>query len=278
MTTAPRKRITQQELDELREALTPLVGVQLEVLKIPRDILAGFEPSQIGTIVGALVDACLPQLQEILPNDETLRAVGLTKHAGILGEREGYPDFQHVSGKRLELKGLYVDPKNVRMKKPPTPREPSARLTQKVTVKNVDPGSDALLVVAYQLQPNRDDPNLFSPTIIDLVVFSVIECIEARDERLLKKQQGRWFGDYETPTVLSKVGKRKRHAGLPLDTTTYGRKASEGKDYNEDTNFGKLARIPYPPLQSLLARYGVASSQRPAKQEPVDPSKLTATE
>lgn len=56
-----------------------------------------------------------------------------------MGEREGYPDYKHSSGKRLELKLLYVDNPSLKMKKPPTPREPSARLTQKVTVKNVDP-------------------------------------------------------------------------------------------------------------------------------------------
>lgn len=35
----------------------------------------------------------------------------------------------------------------------------------------------------------------------------------------------------------------------------YGRKESEGKDYNEDTNFGKLRRIPHEPLQRFLERH-----------------------
>jgi hypothetical protein len=44
--------------------------------------------------------------------------------------------------------------------------------------------------------------------------------------------------------------------GLPLDESNYGRKESEGKDYNEDTNFGKLKRIPYKPLQVFLKSVG----------------------
>jgi hypothetical protein len=57
----------------------------------------------------------------------------------------------------------------------------------------------------------------------------------------------------ETPTVLSKIGKSKVKLGTPLDYSTYGRKAGEGKDLNEDTNFGKLKRIPYEPLQEFVA-------------------------
>jgi hypothetical protein len=60
------------------------------------------------------------------------------------------------------------------------------------------------------------------------------------------------FGNYETPAVISKVGKVKQAKGLPLDTTVYGRKESEGRDFNEDTNFGKLKRIPFLPLQSFI--------------------------
>ena len=131
-------RITPAEIEQLRVALKPLFGQQFEILKIPRAILGVFEPSQIGTIVGALMDACIPSLSEILPDDKSLADVGLIKHEGILKDREGYPDYRHVSGKRLELKLLYVEPEGLDMKKPSTPREPSARLTQKVTVKNVD--------------------------------------------------------------------------------------------------------------------------------------------
>ena len=46
----------------------------------------------------------------------------LTKNEGILGDREGYPDYINTSGKRLELKLLFVDNPNIEMKKPPTPR------------------------------------------------------------------------------------------------------------------------------------------------------------
>ena len=65
--------------------------------------------------------------------------VALPNTKGPLGEREGYPDYRHETGRRLELKLLYRDPENVAMKTPPTPREASARLTQKVTLKNVNP-------------------------------------------------------------------------------------------------------------------------------------------
>ena len=234
-----------------------LVGYQPRILQIPRAALLAFEPSQIGSIVGALMDACIPQLDKILPPDEfeALGGHGLTKHDGILGAREGYPDYLHDSGVRAELKLLYVNPPaDLTMKSPPTPREPSARLTQKVTLKNIEPDRDVLLVLAYQLRPRSDAPDLVSPTITDVGVFPVIDCVLARDRRLVESG-GRWFGFYETPAVLSKVGKAKLASGEPLDASGYGRKESEGKDYNEDTNVGKLKRIPVPALQAFLKRH-----------------------
>jgi hypothetical protein len=252
--------ITPEEIDAFQQALRPLIGVQFELLKIPQGILAGFEPSQIGTIVGTLMDACIPQLAEILPDHALLAHLGLSKYGRILGDREGYPDFEHTSGKRAELKLLYVDPVGVTMKRPPTPREPSARLTQKVTVKNVQPVTDVLLVIAYQLQPHQADPLLYSPTIIDLGIFSMISCIQARDARLLAGG-GQWFGNYDTPAVLSKQGLRKRIRGELIDRSTYGRKEAEKKDLNEDTNFGKLSRIPYPPLRDFLRKHGYKMPQ-----------------
>jgi hypothetical protein len=233
------------------------MDLPVEVLRLPTGILMGFEPSQIGTMVGTLMDACIPQLSVLLPDNTSLGEVGLSKAEGILGDREGYPDYLHSSGKRLELKLAYVDPVDVELKKPPTRREPSARLTQKVTLKNVHAATDVLLVVAYQLRPLRDTPELFSPTIIDLGVFSMIECIRARDYRLTSRG-GKWFGDYETPAVLSRVGKEKKLARAPLNGAVYGRKESEGHDYNEDTNFGKLMRIPYEPLHRFLRQIGAS--------------------
>ncbi len=255
--TGQTPEITPEELEALRVALTPLINTQFDVLKLPRLILPGFEPGQIGSLAGLLMDACIPQLAEILPPDEAakVRQVGLNRHAGDLGDREVYPDYIHQSGKRLELKALYVDPEDVEMKKPPTPREPSARLTQKVTLNNVNPTTDVLLVIAHQLRPDKHDPDLFSITIIDLGLFSMIECVRSRDQRLLNGG-GMWFGNYLTPTVLSKTGKIKKKLGEALDTTTYGRKAEEGRDFNEDTNFGKLSRIPYPPLRAFLKLHG----------------------
>jgi len=248
--------ITEKELNELVEALRPLIGVQLDILRIPFEVLAGFEPSQIGTIVGTLMDASIPLLHLLTEHKELLANLGLAKHEGILKDREGYPDYLHKSGKRLELKLLYVDPVNVKMKKPSTPREPSARLTQKVTVKNVVPERDALLVIAYQLQPAKDNPVVYVATIIDIGIFSTIECIRARDKRL-EVCGGRWFGNYETPAILSKVGRAKIKNNIALDHSMYGRKESEGRDYNEDTNFGKLNRIPYSPLQKFLASHSI---------------------
>jgi len=244
-----------------------MYGVQFHILKIPKDILRAFEPSQIGTIIGTLMDACIPQLAQILPENGLLGKIGLTKHEGILGDREGYPDFKHVSGKRLELKLLYVDPIGVDMKKPPTLREASARITQKVTVKNVIPETDVLLVIAYQLQPNIDNQNLFSPTIIDIGLFSMIECVHARDNRLLSRD-GKWFGNYETPAVLSKIGRARIKRGQSLNKKRYGRKESEGHDFNEDTNFGKLKRIPLESLQNFLKKHGATYARKGTYPKP----------
>jgi hypothetical protein len=240
-------RITEKQLQQLKQQMLPLIGTRFTSLSLPVVALQAFEPSQIGTIVGALMDALIPHLPDMPQR-------GLLKHEGILGEREGYPDYKHTSGNRIELKLLYVDNPGLKMKKPPTPREPSARLTQKVTEKNVKPATDAMLLVAYRMEPRPDNPEAASPTIIDLEVFSMIELVKARDKRMTDGG-GRWFGNQETPTVLSKRGKQKLKKGVRLDTSSYGRKESEGKDFNEDTNFGKLKRIPHPKLQAFLAKF-----------------------
>lgn len=250
---AALERISEAELNELRAALRPLIGTQFTSLTLPTAALKAFEPSQIGTIVGSLMDALIPHLDDI-------PQVGLEKHEGILGEREGYPDYKHVTGYRLELKLLYTDNPKLETKKPPTPREPSARLTQKVTFKNVNPSKDALLVIAYQLRPQPNDETKVSPTIIDFGVFSMIELIEARDKRMTDAG-GRWFGNYETPTILSRIGRRKVAVEQALDITTYGRKESEGKDFNEDTNFGKLKRIPHTGLQAFLTKHRLTAEE-----------------
>ena len=240
--------------ERLLEALKPLVGVEIGHLRIPADVAENFEPSQIGTIVGTLTDAVLPSIA-------LEKKIGLNKGDGILGDREGYPDFEHVAGYRLELKGLFRDNPDVKLKKPPTIREPSARLTQKVTKKNVHPEKDALLILSYQLQPTKDRPELLSPVICDVAVFPVIECVNARDHRL-ESSGGVWFGEYETPAILSKVGKGKLALAKELDRSAFGRKESEGRDFNEDTNFGKLKRIPYKPLQEFLAKNGSSFSAK----------------
>jgi len=239
-------RIRSDELTHIYNELQPLVGAQFKNLSIPKPVIQAFEPSQIGTIVGTLMDALIPHLDDI-------PTVGLKKAEGILGEREGYPDYVHDDGYRLELKLIYVDNPALTMKRPPTKREPSARLTQKVTVKNVVPETDAMLLIAYQMQPQADDEMAVSPTIISISVLPMLELVEARDKRLTDGG-GIWFGDYETPAVLSKIGQGKLDRGISLDTSTYGRKESEGKDFNEDTNFGKLQRIPHSQLQDFIRK------------------------
>lgn len=246
----PKNTITDEKIGEIKQALSPLIGAQFNILSIPQEILIAFAPSQIGTIIGSLMDACIPQLSKITDND-VFNSVGLTKNEGILGEREGYPDYYHTSDMRLELKLIFVDNPNIVMKKPPTPREPSARLTQKVTFKNVNPTTDLLLVIAYALMQDKDRDGFYSPSIIDFDVFPVYDCILARDRRLYKSGGG-WFGNFETPTILSKAGKQKIQRGHEVDYSSYGRKESEKKDLNEDTNFGKLQRIPYKPLKDYI--------------------------
>jgi hypothetical protein len=247
-------------LDKLREALQPLCGVQVKYLQLPTDLALQIEPPQVGTIVGTLTDLLLPRIA-------LEQGIGLTKAAGILGDREGYPDFEHESGYRIELKGAFRDNPNVPMKKPPTPREPSARLTQKVTVKNVDADSDALLLLVYELEPVRNDPTLLSPTIVAVGLFPVIECIKARDHRMTSGG-GRWFGNYETPTILSKAGRKANANGIELNEAGYGRKESEGYHFNEDTNFGKMKRIPYRPLQEFLKQSGCQFAAKGSYPQP----------
>lgn len=237
-------------LERIVEALRPLCGIPVHFLRLPADMAMQIEPSQVGTIVGTLTDLMLPRIALDL-------GIGLTKAGGLLGEREGYPDFEHSAGYRIELKGVFTDNPSVKMKKPPTPREPSARLTQKVTVKNVIPDRDALLLLVYQLAPLPEDATLLSPTIKSIGVFPVIECIRARDHRM-SEAGGRWFGNYETPTILSRAGKVTLSRGEELNAERYGRKESEGWHFNEDTNFGKMKRIPYRPLQEFLRDNGCA--------------------
>ena len=153
------------------------------------------------------------------------------------------------------------------MKAPPTPREASARLTQKVTLKNVNPTTDVLMVLTYQLRPLTENSELYSPTISDIGLFPMIDCILARDERLVRSG-GKWFGNYETPCIPSKIGRAKMNCGETLDDSSYGRKESEGKDFNEDTNFGKLKRVPYKPLQLYLKKHGATYASKGSWPQP----------
>ncbi|MEO9163344.1 MAG: hypothetical protein ABI349_13265 [Casimicrobiaceae bacterium] len=80
--------VTDAEITTLTEHMSGLMDVQFSSLALPIVALEAFEPSQVGTIVGSLMDALIPHL----PNAD---AIGLRKAPGILGEREGYPDYTH---------------------------------------------------------------------------------------------------------------------------------------------------------------------------------------
>lgn len=236
--------ITPLELETLRQVFQPLVGLKINWLSIPNQALPGFEPSQIAVIVNTLLDAILPQIEHLATDEENakhLRGIGLSKAPGAIGQREGYPDYIHTSGKRVELKGLFVDNPALRMKRPPTAREPSARLKENVTMDVIRPANDALLLAAAQLK--QDESGDCSPYIIDIGVFSMVECVRARDARLAEAG-GIWVG--HLPKVIKKTSMSKMVAGLELTSA----------DFEKDTNFGKLKRIPYPPLQDFMRKHG----------------------
>lgn len=244
-----------EKLAELKTAFEPLIGLRLSWLQLPPASLPGFEPSQVAVIVNTLADAALPQI-ELLAQDpenaERLIAIGLKKAQGQIGDREGYPDYVHVSGCRVELKGLFVDNPALKLKRPPTRREPSARIKENVRVQDVDAGNDALLLVAIQLQ---EVEGLCTPVIVDVAVMSMIECVRARDDRLLVA--GRWHG--KIPQVVKKASLWKLGAKQPLGDS----------DFEKDTNFGKLKRIPYAPLSEFLKKHRVNPEQE--EEEPEEP-------
>ena len=97
-------RVRAAEIAALERRLATLVGVRLDLLRLPRAVLHAFEPSQIGTIVGTLMDACIPEMPALLRGRGPRDAGGIARHQGVVGEREGYPDYQHDSGKRLVLR------------------------------------------------------------------------------------------------------------------------------------------------------------------------------
>ena len=236
--------ITPRELETLRVRFQPLIGLCIDWFSIPSPALPGFEPSQMAVIVNTILDAALPQIEMLATNPENLerlKEIGLRKAPRLIGEREGYPDYMHTSGYRVELKGLFVDNAELGLKRPPTKREPSARLKDNVTVTVVDPAKDTLMVVA--VQPQIIEKAICRPVVVDVEVFSMIECIRARDQRLLAT--GRWLGG-TIPQVVKKTSRSKFLAGEVLTDA----------DYEKDTNFGKLKRIPYPPLQSFMRKHG----------------------
>lgn len=233
--------ISPQEIQSLRNIFKSLIGIKIDWLSIPDQALKGFEPSQVAVIVNTLLDGVLPQIQLIsnYQNQEKIKNLGLEKSPSQIGERESYPDYIHISGKRVELKCLFVDNKTLQLKRPPTPREPSARLKENITIDSIDAEKDVLLIAAIQLQ---EENGFCSPFIVDIEVFSMIDCIRARDQRLIETG-GKWIDN--VPKVISNNGRKKQRAGETL----------ADNDYEKDTNFGKLKRIPYPPLQDFLTKW-----------------------
>lgn len=239
--------ITKSDLDRLSKDFACLIGTKISWLSLPVESLHGFEPSQIAVIVNTLLDAAMPQIQLLAvdaDNAKKLNQLGITKAPGQIGERESYPDYVHVSGKRVELKGLFIDSPELDLKRPPTQREPSARLKENVTIDQINPDKDILLVAAVQI--HIIDGNCY-PVIVDIGLFPMVDVINARDRRLADAG-GKWFGG--TPKVVNNAGRRKLKGG-----STYADLTND--DFERDTNFGKLKRIPYEPLQAFMRKHGV---------------------
>jgi hypothetical protein len=235
--------ITSQEIQALQQQFEVLIGLRVDWLSLPQQALPGFEPSQIAVIVNTLLDAALPQIELLATNPENrkkLEHLGLSKAPGEIGDRESYPDYIHASGYRVELKGFFVDNPSLDLKRPSTRREPSARLKENITMENVDPAKDVLMLAVVQL---REFDGLCYPVIVDVGIFSMVECIHARDDRLISLG-GRWHNG--VPQVIQRASSAKYRDGLPLTDS----------DYQKDTNFGKLKRIPYPPLQEFMYKLG----------------------
>ena len=238
------ENISERDLSALRASFLPLIGLRVSWLSIPDAALVGFEPSQLAVIVNTLLDAALPQIERLATDPENaakLRGIGLSKFPTIIGQREGYPDYVHVSGKRVELKGLFVDNRKLKMKRPPTAREPSARIKENVTMDVIQPQNDALLLAAVQLQ--ADAEGYCSPFVIDYEVFSMHDCVRARDERLAAAG-GAWIDG--VPKVVKQKSLARKRSGAQLGPD----------DYEFDTNFGKLKRIPWPPLLAFMRKHG----------------------
>jgi len=235
--------ISPDKIALLRQEFEPLIGLKVDWLSLPEKSLPGFEPSQVAIIVNTILDAALPQIELLATNPENrakLEHIGLSKAPGEIGSRESYPDYIHKSGFRIELKGLFVDNASLKLKRPPTRREPSARLKENITVAEVRPETDVLMLAAVQLQ---EVAGLCYPVIIDIGLFPMIACIRARDKRL-KKAGGRWHKGI--PQVVKKRSLVKYRQ----------KKRLSDSDFEKDTNFGKLKRIPFPPLQAFMRKHG----------------------
>ncbi|MEC8074064.1 MAG: hypothetical protein VX087_00370 [Pseudomonadota bacterium] len=234
--------IAENKIAELKKIFSKLINIKLDVLKLPIKSLKGFEPSQIAVIINTLLDGLLPQIESVstnLKDKKILKDIKLKKYIGKIGQREGYPDYIHESGFRVELKGLFVDNKDLELKRPPTKREPSARIKDNIKMENINPKKDLLLVIAIKLIKEKD---LCIPTIVDIELLSMDECIKFRDTRL-QETGGKWING--VPKIISKKGIKKRKLGQKIEIT----------DYEHDTNFGKLKRIPLQKLQNFIKKY-----------------------
>ncbi len=75
----PIRRISENDLTLLRREVQPLIGIQFVNLSLPKLVLRAIEPSQIGTIVGVLMDALLPNL------DDTGLSLQVERYAEMTG-------------------------------------------------------------------------------------------------------------------------------------------------------------------------------------------------
>lgn len=248
------KEISKESISYISSKLQPLIGMRVPSLALPKDALINMEPGALGTLAGSVIDAALPDL-----GCYGLKDVGLKRSPGHAGQRASYPDYT-IPGStlRAEHKALYVAPlsDHVTMNVPPTPREASGRIKENIRIETIDAENDALIISVYRFDPQADKPEIFSPKIIDVGVFPMIEIVRARDYDF-NMRGGLWFDNGETPAVVSKQGQAKLARGERLNKKSYGNKKNGGCDYNKDTNFGKLERIPYKPLHELLKKHGL---------------------
>jgi hypothetical protein len=210
-----------------RLSLGSLRGQLITAASLPY-LDAWYEPSQLGSLVGVLMDVMLPLIPRL----------GLVRYRRSKNERESYPDFVGSDGLRYELKLVPVGA-NSAARRGRTDREPAARIGRNIKRKIVLP-NDRLLAIAYSWHIQPKLTVVFAgkrlpamcPRIDDVLILPMLPLVEARDHDLIERG-GRWGAEYpEVPT-------RKNPAR-----------------FKTDTNFGKLTRLPILDVSKWLERVG----------------------